>query len=111
MPWRDDPVKMLVVDDEPRLRGLSGEPEPPPMIVTDLQGGCANAVTFRTLEGRTLEEAWALIQAALDASERLQPSCNCPSGEPGDRMPAVTGTTWSATRTEVASSTPAAPWY
>ena len=44
------------------------EPEPPLVIVTDLQGGCAHAAAFGALEGQTLEEAWALIGAALDAA-------------------------------------------
>ena len=52
------------------------EPEPPLMIVTDLHGGCAHAAAFGALEGQTLEEAWALIDAALDASGRLRPSSN-----------------------------------
>jgi hypothetical protein len=38
------------------------------MIVTDLQGGCAYAQAFGELEGQTLEEAWRLIEAALDAA-------------------------------------------
>ena len=46
------------------------EPEPPLMIVTDLQGGCAHAAAFGALEGQTLEEAWTLIETALDAAER-----------------------------------------
>ena len=52
------------------------EPEPPLIIVTDLQGGCAHATAFGGLEGQTLEEAWTLIEAALDASERGRPSSN-----------------------------------
>ena len=50
------------------------EPEPPLVIVTDLQGGCAHASAFGELEGQTLEEAWALIDAALAASAQLRPS-------------------------------------
>jgi hypothetical protein len=50
---------------------LELEPEPPLMIVTDLHGGCAHATAFGSLEGQTLEEAWALMEAALDASERV----------------------------------------
>jgi hypothetical protein len=37
------------------------EPEPPLLIVTDLQGGWAHAAAFGELEGQTLEEAWRLI--------------------------------------------------
>jgi hypothetical protein len=44
------------------------EPEPPLLIVTDLQGDCTHAAAFGALEGQTLDEAWALIEAALDAS-------------------------------------------
>ena len=50
------------------------EPEPPLVIVTDLQGGCAHASAFGELERQTLEEAWALIDAALAASAQLRPS-------------------------------------
>ena len=50
------------------------EPEPPLVIVTDLQGGCAHAAGFGALEGQTLKEAWTLIEAALDASGRLRRS-------------------------------------
>jgi hypothetical protein len=52
------------------------EPEPPLMIVTDLQGGCAHAAAFGALEGQTLEETWTLIAAALDAKGRLRRSSN-----------------------------------
>lgn len=52
------------------------EPEPPLVIVTDLHGGCAHAAAFGALEGQTLEEAGALIEAALDASARLRRSSN-----------------------------------
>jgi len=45
-------------------------------MVTDLQGGCAHAVAFGELERQTLEEAWALIEAALDASEQVRRSSN-----------------------------------
>ena len=45
------------------------EPEPPLLIVTDLQGACAHAAAFGELEGQTIEEAWALLEAALDAAE------------------------------------------
>lgn len=45
------------------------EPEPPLAIVTDLQGGCAHVAAFCALEGQTLEEAWTLIEAALDAAD------------------------------------------
>jgi hypothetical protein len=38
------------------------------MIVTDLQGHCAHAAAFGALEGQTLEEAWTLIEAALEAA-------------------------------------------
>jgi hypothetical protein len=43
------------------------EPEPPLMIVTDLQGGCSHAAAFGPLQGQTIEEAWRLIEAARDA--------------------------------------------
>ena len=43
------------------------EPEPPLMIVTNLQGGCTHAAAFSKPERQTLEETWALIEAALDA--------------------------------------------
>ena len=46
------------------------EPEPPLVIVTDLQGGCEHAATFGEVEGQTIEEAWMLIEAALDAASR-----------------------------------------
>jgi hypothetical protein len=46
------------------------------MIVTDLQGGCAHAVAFGALRGQTLEETWALIEAAVDVSARLRRSSN-----------------------------------
>ena len=49
-------------------------PEPPLVIVTDLQGGCAHASAFGQVEGQTLEESWALIEAALAASGQLRPS-------------------------------------
>jgi hypothetical protein len=49
------------------------ELEPPLLIVTDLQGGCAHAAAFGGLEGQTLEEAWRLIGAALDAGHRMRP--------------------------------------
>jgi hypothetical protein len=44
------------------------EPEPPLVIVTDLHGGCAHAAAFGELEGQTIEDAWTLIEAALDAA-------------------------------------------
>ena len=44
------------------------EPEPPLVTVTDLQGGCEHAAAFGELEGQTLEEAWTLIEAAVDAA-------------------------------------------
>ena len=50
------------------------DPEPPLVIVTDLQGGCAHASAFGQVEGQTLEESWALIEAALAASGQLRPS-------------------------------------
>jgi hypothetical protein len=43
-------------------------PEPPQMIVTDLQGRCAHAAASGALEGQTLEEAWTLVEAALYAA-------------------------------------------
>ena len=52
------------------------EPEPPLVIVTDLHGDCAHAAAFGELHGQTLEEAWALIEAALDAGERVRRSSN-----------------------------------
>ena len=39
-----------------RQAGLGAEP--PLVIVTDLQGGCAHASAFGELEGQPLEEAW-----------------------------------------------------
>jgi hypothetical protein len=59
-----------------RISMLVAELEPAPVIVTDLQGGCAHADAFGALEGQTLEEAWALIEAALDAGGRLRRSSN-----------------------------------
>jgi hypothetical protein len=50
------------------------EPEPPLAIVTYLQGGSAHASAFGDLERQTLEESWALIEAALAASGQLRPS-------------------------------------
>jgi hypothetical protein len=47
----------------------------PLVIVTDLQRRCAHAAAFGELEGQTLEEAWTLIQAALEG-ERLRRSSN-----------------------------------
>jgi hypothetical protein len=44
------------------------EPGPPLVIVTDLQGACEHAAAFGELEGQTLEEAWTLIEAALDVA-------------------------------------------
>jgi hypothetical protein len=44
------------------------EPEPPQVIVTDLQGGCEHAAAFGELEGQTLEETWTLIEAAVSAA-------------------------------------------
>jgi hypothetical protein len=52
------------------------EPAPPLVLVTDLQGGCAHAAAFGALVEQTFAEAWALIEAALDASERARPSSN-----------------------------------
>src|SRR5687767_7090977 len=46
------------------------EPEPPLVIVMDLQGDCTAA--FGALEEQTPEKTRALIEAALDASERLR---------------------------------------
>jgi hypothetical protein len=46
----------------------SSNPEPPQMIVTDLQGRRAHVAAFGALEGQTLEEAWTLAEAALDAT-------------------------------------------
>ena len=43
------------------------EPEPSLVTVTDLQGGCEHAAAFGELEGQTLEEAWRLIEAAVNA--------------------------------------------
>jgi hypothetical protein len=44
------------------------DPTPPLVTVTDVQGGCAHADAFGELDGQTLEEAWRLIEAALDAA-------------------------------------------
>jgi hypothetical protein len=49
-------------------------PDPPLVIVTDLQGGCPHASAFGEMGGQTLDEAWALIEAALAASRQLRPS-------------------------------------
>ena len=51
------------------------EPDPPLVIVMDLHGGCAHAAAFGHLQ-QTVEEAWALIEAALDAGERVRRSSN-----------------------------------
>jgi hypothetical protein len=42
-------------------RSAARAPEPPQMIVTDLQGRRAHAAAFGALEGQTLEEAWTLV--------------------------------------------------
>jgi hypothetical protein len=52
------------------------EPEPPLMIVTDLRGGCEHAEAFGEPQEQTLEAAWTMIEAALDASEQLRRSSN-----------------------------------
>ena len=44
------------------------EPEPPLVTVTDLQGGCEHAAAFGEVAGQTLDEAWTLIEAAVDAA-------------------------------------------
>ena len=44
------------------------EPDPPPVIVMGLQGGCEHAAAFGEVAGQTLEEAWTLIEAAVDAA-------------------------------------------
>jgi hypothetical protein len=44
------------------------EAGPPLVIVTDLQGACEHAAAFGELEGQTLEEAWTLIEVALDVA-------------------------------------------
>jgi len=68
------------------------------VIVTDLQGGCTHAAAFGALEGRTLEEAWALIEAALDAAGGydVRPIDAPQSPEPICQQPR--GTSWSAAR-------------
>jgi hypothetical protein len=43
------------------------DPTPPLVIVTELQGACEHVDAFGQLEGQTLEEAWTLIEAALEA--------------------------------------------
>ena len=43
------------------------DPEPPPLTVIDLQGGCEHAAGFGQLDQLTLEQEWQLIEAALDA--------------------------------------------
>ena len=49
-------------------------PDLPLVIVTDLPRGCAHAAAFGELEGQTLEEAWTLIQAALEGERRRRSS-------------------------------------
>jgi DNA-binding response OmpR family regulator len=44
------------------------DPEPPPLTVIDLQGGCEHAAGFGHLDELTLEQEWRLIEAALDAA-------------------------------------------
>jgi DNA-binding response OmpR family regulator len=44
------------------------DPEPPPLTVIDLQGGCAHAAGFGQLDQLTLEQEWQLIEAALAAA-------------------------------------------
>ena len=44
------------------------DPAPPLVTVVDVQGACEHAVAFGELEGQTLEEAWTLTEAALDAA-------------------------------------------
>jgi DNA-binding response OmpR family regulator len=44
------------------------DPEPPPLTVIDLQGGCEHAAGFGQLDQLTLEQEWQLIEAALDAA-------------------------------------------
>jgi hypothetical protein len=39
------------------------------MTVTDVQGACAHAAAFGALEAQTLEEAWTLTAAALEAAD------------------------------------------
>ena len=49
---------------------LEAELEPePPLTVVDLQGTCAHAAAFGALEEQTLEEAWMLTEAALNAAD------------------------------------------
>ena len=45
------------------------DPEPPPLTVIDLQGGCEHAAGFGQLDQLTLEQEWQLIEAALDAAK------------------------------------------
>ena len=55
--------------DVGRIVTLEAELElEPPVTVTDLQGGCEHAAAFGELEAQTLEEAWTLIEAAVDAA-------------------------------------------
>ena len=74
------------------------EPAPPLLIVTDLQGRCTHAAAFGALEGDTLEEAWGLIEAALDAAGGydVRPIDAPQSPEPICQQPR--GTSWSAAR-------------
>jgi DNA-binding response OmpR family regulator len=44
------------------------DPEPGPLTVIDLQGGCAHADGFGQIDQLTLEQEWQLIEAALDAA-------------------------------------------
>jgi hypothetical protein len=71
------------------------EPEPPLVIVTDLHGDCAHAAAFGELR-QTLEEAWALIAAALTAASiyDVRPIDAPPSSGPRCQQPR--GTSWSA---------------
>ena len=54
--------------DRGRVVTLEAEVELPLLTVVDLRGPCAHAAAFGALEGQTLEEAWALTKAALDAA-------------------------------------------
>ena len=47
---------------------LEAEDNPARAIVTDVQGGCEHARQFGELDGPTLIQMWAVIEAVLDAA-------------------------------------------
>ncbi len=56
--------------DGGRVVTLEAELEPKPWLtLVDLQGACAHAAAFGALEEQTLEEAWMLTEAALNAAD------------------------------------------